>query len=143
MWRPLSFVIFVSSGVAWTLVRQFNMSVTKINVFGGSGSDIDGKDQNILMVGDDSRAGATKEELAELGTDDNAGENTDTMMVLHVPADGSKATIISFPRDSWVNIPGARHGQAELGLSVRANRTRATKPAVPNCWARSSTTSPV
>jgi LCP family protein required for cell wall assembly len=28
------------------------------------------------------------------------------MMVLHVPADGRKATLISFPRDSWVNIPG-------------------------------------
>ena len=28
------------------------------------------------------------------------------MMIVHVPADGSKATLISLPRDSYVDIPG-------------------------------------
>ena len=28
------------------------------------------------------------------------------MMIVHVPADGSQATLISLPRDSYVNIPG-------------------------------------
>ncbi|HSY15793.1 MAG TPA: LCP family protein, partial [Jatrophihabitantaceae bacterium] len=32
--------------------------------------------------------------------------NTDTMMVMHIPANGSKATVLSFPRDSYVEIPG-------------------------------------
>jgi LCP family protein required for cell wall assembly len=27
-------------------------------------------------------------------------------MVLHVPANGANPTLISFPRDSWVNVPG-------------------------------------
>jgi LCP family protein required for cell wall assembly len=109
----LSFAILIGSGVAWSLFRQLDSSVNRINVFGSaSGKDIDGQDQNILMVGDDSREGASAEELKELGTDENQGENTDTMMVLHVPADGSKATIISFPRDLWVTIPG--HGQGKL-----------------------------
>ena len=32
------------------------------------------------------------------------------MMLVHVPADGRKATAISFPRDSYVQIPGfGRH----------------------------------
>jgi LCP family protein required for cell wall assembly len=37
---------------------------------------------------------------------DGGSKATDTMMIVHVPADGSKATIISLPRDSWVHIPG-------------------------------------
>ena len=28
------------------------------------------------------------------------------MMIVHVPADGTKATLISLPRDSYVDIPG-------------------------------------
>ena len=32
--------------------------------------------------------------------------STDTMMIVHVPANGSKATLISLPRDSYVDIPG-------------------------------------
>ena len=34
------------------------------------------------------------------------------MMVLHVPADGRKATVISIPRDSYVAIPG--HGMNKI-----------------------------
>ena len=75
--------------------------------------DIDGKDQNILVVGNDDRSTATDAELAALGTGRDGGSlNTDTMMIIHVPANGSKATLISLPRDSWVNIPG--YGYSKL-----------------------------
>ncbi len=40
------------------------------------------------------------------------------MMILHLPADGSKPSIISFPRDSWVGIPG--HGKAKLNAAYGA-----------------------
>ena len=33
------------------------------------------------------------------------------MMVLHIPANGGKATVISFPRDSWVDIPDNGKGK--------------------------------
>ncbi len=76
-------------------------------------TDIDGHDQNILLTGNDSRAGATPAELKALATGSDGGSvNTDTMMVLHVPANGSRATIVSFPRDSWVAIPG--HGEGKI-----------------------------
>ncbi|GAB3941972.1 LCP family protein [Corynebacterium tapiri] len=66
---------------------------------------------DILLVGTDSRTDAqgnplSEEELARL----NAGvadgeENTDTMMIVRVPADGSKATAVSIPRDTYVKDP--------------------------------------
>src|SRR3954451_3410823 len=33
------------------------------------------------------------------------------MMVLHLPAGGGKPTVISLPRDSWVDIPGVGQGK--------------------------------
>ena len=75
--------------------------------------DVDGRDQNILLVGNDDRDTATPNELAQIGTQSDGGSlNTDTMMLMHVPADGRKASVISFPRDTYVPIPG--HGKDKL-----------------------------
>ncbi|WP_213814085.1 LCP family protein [Glaciihabitans sp. dw_435] len=102
-------VVLVTAGgyVAYNYHR-FTTGVTHVNALVPTKTDIDGDAQNILLVGDDHRpAGATAQELARIGTTlDGGGTNTDTMIVLHIPADGSKATLISFPRDSWVDIPG-------------------------------------
>jgi LCP family protein required for cell wall assembly len=50
--------------------------------------------------------------LSQLSTTDDGGSNnTDTMMVLHIPAGGGQATVISLPRDSWVDIPGVGKGK--------------------------------
>ncbi|PZS28187.1 MAG: LytR family transcriptional regulator [Pseudonocardiales bacterium] len=110
----LSFVILVGSGLAWVTFNNFTSNIPHgAAVPGLTGADADGKDQNILLIGNDSRAGATAAELRALSTANDGGSvNTDTMMVLHVPADGGRATIISFPRDSWVSVPG--HGKGKI-----------------------------
>jgi len=112
----LSFVILIGSGLAWATFQNFTNSVphgAAVPALADGATDPDGKDQNILLVGNDSRAGATAAELKALSTGNDGGSvNTDTMMVLHIPANGSKATIISFPRDSWVSIPG--HGKGKI-----------------------------
>jgi LCP family protein required for cell wall assembly len=62
-----------------------------------------------LLVGSDSRAGLTPEQQAELTTGGDLGNGrTDTILVVHIPALGSSAptTMVSIPRDSYVNIPG-------------------------------------
>lgn len=104
-------LLVATGGYVWYNYQHFVSGITHVDAISHSNApakDLDGADQNILLVGDDHRpAGATAQQLAELGTTaDGGGTNTDTMMVLHVPADGRKATLISFPRDSWVNIPG-------------------------------------
>lgn len=62
-----------------------------------------------LLVGSDSREGLTPEQQAELTTGDDMGNGrTDTIMVVHIPALTSTAptTMVSIPRDSYVDIPG-------------------------------------
>jgi LCP family protein required for cell wall assembly len=110
----LSLLVLVGSGWAWSSYRSFNSSLKRIAIPNNRPAhDIDGKAQNILIVGNDDRDTASDAELAKLHTTRDGGSyNTDTMMLLHVPADGSRATVISFPRDSYVSIPG--HGKAKL-----------------------------
>ncbi|WP_439693884.1 LCP family protein [Curtobacterium sp. SP.BCo] len=115
----LAMALVLTGGYAAWSYAQLDDSVTKVHLAlphpsGSASPDADGAAENILLVGDDHRpADATPQELAELGTQlDDGATNTDTMIVLHIPAGGGSATMISFPRDSWVPIPG--HGTFKL-----------------------------
>jgi LCP family protein required for cell wall assembly len=113
-----SALVLVIGGYSWltyrTLVTHLNVvdaipspAVTGSTGTGSAAQVVDGTAQNILLVGNDDRSGASPSELVAMHTgDDGGGVLTDTVMVLHVPADGSKAVGISLPRDSWVQIPG-------------------------------------
>lgn len=64
---------------------------------------------DILLLGSDQRSGAE----AQLVT----GARADTIMVLHIPEDGSAAYLISIMRDTWVNIPGYGSAKVNAGLN--------------------------
>jgi LCP family protein required for cell wall assembly len=64
---------------------------------------------NILMVGSDSRAfvGDNETLTSELGNEANAGgQRSDVTMVARFDPANKTVTILSIPRDLWVNIPG-------------------------------------
>ncbi|WUT05091.1 LCP family protein [Streptomyces sp. NBC_00704] len=61
--------------------------------------------KNIMIVGSDTREGANAKYGKDLTT-----MQSDTLMVLHLPADRKWASVVSFPRDSWVEIPGCQKG---------------------------------
>jgi LCP family protein required for cell wall assembly len=42
-------------------------------------------------------------------------QRADTIMLVHLPADRQRVYVISFPRDSWVRIPG--HGKAKINAA--------------------------
>jgi LCP family protein required for cell wall assembly len=113
----LSVGLLVLAGYYWYTFRTINNGVPRRDLAVGappSGkNDIDGTDQNILLVGNDDRTNMTDAEVKDLHVGRDGGSMaTDTMMIVHVPADGSRATIISLPRDSYVAIPG--HGENRL-----------------------------
>lgn len=69
----------------------------------------EGKGTTWLLVGSDSRQGLTPEQQAELGTGGDIGNgHTDTIMLVHIPAlwSDTSTTMVSIPRDSYVDIPG-------------------------------------
>lgn len=110
----LSVAILVAFAYGWKYYGDLNSGVHKltINSLGkkpkpaaGVVQHVDGKDQNILITGLDDRSGLTAEQIKQFHTGSDVSSSTDSIMVIHVPSDGSKATLISIPRDSIVDIP--------------------------------------
>src|ERR1700712_4321418 len=102
--------IVLVTGVAGGKIRSFENGITHVSAasLGGGGEDgaID-----ILLVGMDSRTDAhgnplSAEELATLHAGDDVSTNTDTIILVRIPNNGTSATAISIPRDSYVEAPG-------------------------------------
>lgn len=111
----LSVIVLAISGVGYFAVGRLggNMaSISDLKLGGGKGfkegQAPDGA-MDILLVGSDSRTDAqgnvlSDEELAQLHAGVSEGEdNTDTIMLIRVPNDGSRATAVSIPRDTYVH----------------------------------------
>jgi LCP family protein required for cell wall assembly len=108
-----AFVLFVS-GAGWALTGYVNHMVGRVNA--GTTPAPAGSPVNILLVGVDSRAGLTPRQIARLHVGRVEGTlNTDTMMLVHVSPATDRVTVVSLPRDSWVNIPG--HGMNKINAA--------------------------
>jgi LCP family protein required for cell wall assembly len=108
----LSFTVLVGFGYGWYEYRSLNNGVHKFHLSnlgqapgGAPSKTTKGHEQNILLVGLDTRDGLSAKERSLLRVGGGGSLATDTILVLHVPADGSRATLISIPRDSYVDIP--------------------------------------
>jgi LCP family protein required for cell wall assembly len=63
--------------------------------------------QNWLIAGSDSRQGLTVKQERRLATGfDVGGKRSDSILILHIPANGGPSVLVSLPRDSYVPIPG-------------------------------------
>ena len=80
-----------------------------------------GKGTTWLLVGSDSRQGLTPEQQAELGTGGDIGNgHTDTILLVHVPAlwSDTPTTMVSIPRDSYVEIPDYGSNKINTAFAV-------------------------
>jgi LCP family protein required for cell wall assembly len=114
----VSAALLTASGWGWYLGRVAEAGVNRTDAIPTSGNEETGDAPeaiNLLLVGNDSRADLTVEQRVELNTGTDSGLNTDTMILLHVPADGSLTSFVSFPRDSYVEIPG--YGRDKLNAA--------------------------
>ena len=60
---------------------------------------------NYLLVGSDSRAGSSGVGTQGSGSTFVTGQRSDTVILIHLFANSDKAQLVSFPRDSYVEIP--------------------------------------
>jgi LCP family protein required for cell wall assembly len=68
--------------------------------------------ENVLLIGSDSRSGSNPD--GDHRTFDIGGRS-DTLMLVHVPADRQDVFLVSIMRDSWVEVPG--HGTAKINAA--------------------------
>ncbi|MFO7689492.1 MAG: LCP family protein, partial [Cryobacterium sp.] len=102
---------------AWSLTSTFDSQTAKIpDVFPDETARPPAADsdttsgQNILLLGSDTRG--------EIGgsIDGLTGQRSDSIMVLHVPANRENIYVMSIMRDSWVDIPG--RGKAKINAAM-------------------------
>ncbi len=109
----LSALVLVVSGGAWALTGYINDHIRRVDA-GTTGAGSTGP-LNILVAGVDPRTGLTHHEEVVLHVGNAVSSNSDTLMLMHVSADRSRVTVVSIPRDSWVNIPG--HGMNKINAA--------------------------
>ncbi|WP_410630343.1 LCP family protein [Amycolatopsis sp. cmx-4-83] len=102
-------LVFLGIGGAWGAQTYFDAKFTQVSALDENSADIQdadaqANDENFLMVGSDTRDGASAEE--GVGTaDSNPGARSDTVMVAHIPADRKRVVVTSFPRDLEIDRP--------------------------------------
>jgi LCP family protein required for cell wall assembly len=69
-----------------------------------------------VVAGIDTRGGLTRRQEIQLHVGDSISDNTDTLMVVHIPANHASAQVVSLPRDSWISIPG--HGMNKINAAL-------------------------
>lgn len=109
----MSAVTLLISGSAWVLTSYVSSSLGRINA-GTSGTPSAGP-VNILVAGVDTRGGLTRKQELQLHVGAAISSNSDTLMLVHIPADHSSIQVVSLPRDSWVDIPG--HGMSKINAA--------------------------
>nr|WP_326420870.1 LCP family protein [Amycolatopsis sp. H20-H5]MEC3982289.1 LCP family protein [Amycolatopsis sp. H20-H5] len=102
-------LVFLSTGTVWGAKTWFDAKFTEAAALDQNSGDIQNAaaqngTENFLMVGSDTRDGASAEE--GVGTADTTpGARSDTIMIAHIPKDRSRVVMVSFPRDLEVNRP--------------------------------------
>ncbi|WP_051186268.1 LCP family glycopolymer transferase, partial [Nocardia tenerifensis] len=97
------------TGGGWTFMQTTGNSFTQISAIVENNDDVvDSEaqlgDENYLLVGTDTRAGANSQVGA--GTlDDAEGSRADTVMLVNIPKNRSRVVVVSFPRDLDVTRP--------------------------------------
>jgi LCP family protein required for cell wall assembly len=101
----------------YELLRHFNANIQQDDVSGLLGHqpvNLHPQAENILVIGSDTRYGQGTGYGTGLVTD-----QSDTLMVVHIPADRQWAEVMSIPRDSWVNIPSCKMGDGQMSAPTQ------------------------
>ena len=128
-----SLLVLLSTGFAWSTVRTLRDGLSTSDALaavgaGGTRASRDGS-TNILLIGLDSRKDQLGNDLPQAvldqlnaGNSSDGGYNTNSLILMHVPNDGSRATAFSIPRDDYVavsGIPGYDHAKIKEAYGLK------------------------
>ncbi|MGW7586676.1 LCP family protein [Kitasatospora sp. NPDC054768] len=123
----VGFAVFAASGVVWYEYKQLTDGMTTSGVIAETKKDAPkhlDNSVNLLLIGLDSRKNMdgtdlppefVQDELHAGHSSDIGGYNTNSLILLHIPANGGKVQAVSIPRDDYVMTYGADGSQ--LGMA--------------------------
>ncbi|MFJ6523541.1 LCP family protein [Streptomyces filamentosus] len=110
-WTALgaSVVLLAAAGTGWWFYRKLDDNITTDTTAADElrryekerPTAVVSAARNILLIGSDTRSGEGNSEYGR----DKGTQRSDTVILLHLAADGSGATAVSIPRDLMVTIP--------------------------------------
>lgn len=137
----LSLLVAVAAAGAFYLAHTAGKAIPRSHVLKGAPQSLHG-DTNILLLGLDSRRANDGTDLPRKlldlmhvgSTSEVGGYNTNTMILVHIPAGGGRAVAISIPRDDYVDVPGLgmKKIKEAYGLVKYTNETQLVKQGIPN-----------
>lgn len=137
----LSVLVAVVAAGAFYVAHTAAKAVPRSQALKGAPQSLHG-DTNILLLGLDSRRANDGSDLPRKlldllhvgSTSEVGGYNTNTMILIHIPANGSKAVAISIPRDDYVDVPGQgmKKIKEAYGFAKYNSETQLVKQGIPN-----------
>ncbi|MCX4685850.1 LCP family protein [Kitasatospora purpeofusca] len=105
----IAFSVLVTSCGGWAVLHGIG-SIDRVDAFSNDRArPADDGSTTFLVVGTDERDGIPEKTLKTvLHAGGESCHCTDTMMIVQLSGDGSRAGVISIPRDSYVDIPAHR-----------------------------------
>src|SRR6266545_7944571 len=105
----LALLMSAAGATTFVVYHKLNGNITEDDLTGELGgnrpavipANADGRPLNILLIGSDTRAGDNR----KFGGGRDTGPRSDTTILLHIAADRKRATALSFPRDTMLQIP--------------------------------------
>jgi LCP family protein required for cell wall assembly len=106
----LALLLLAVAATGYVMFRHLNSNIKQADVrpdLGKQPPDLHPQAENVLIIGSDSRLGTAGEAV-------DSTDQSDTMMLVHIPADRQWAEVMSIPRDSWVPIPSCKMGDGQM-----------------------------
>ncbi|MFE2755619.1 LCP family protein [Actinosynnema sp. NPDC059335] len=112
-------LVFVSTGLGWGAMFYIDSKITEIDALNTNSAAVHEAekqlgDENFLIVGSDTRAGAKPQD----GVGDSSAEpgaRSDVLMLAHIPADRKRMVVVSVPRDLRITRPACERWDPATG----------------------------
>ncbi|MFJ9032609.1 LCP family protein [Streptomyces sp. NPDC102274] len=122
----LSVLILGAGGIGHAVVTSLDTGIGRVDPFKDmKNRPSAGHGLNLLLVGTDGRDKITEEERRKYRLGGVPCRCTDTIMLVHLSADGERASVVSVPRDSYAELPehtdvatGKRHEPHSVKLNA-------------------------
>ncbi|OON72975.1 LCP family protein [Streptomyces tsukubensis] len=102
----LSMAVLAAAGIGHAVYSELGSGIARIDPFKDMKNRPEAGDgMNVLLVGTDGRDKITPEEKEEYRLGGAPCHCTDTIMIVHISADRSRAGVVSLPRDSYAEMP--------------------------------------
>ncbi|HEX5569701.1 MAG TPA: LCP family protein [Streptomyces sp.] len=109
-----SAMVLLASGIGHTVVTEVDRQLERVDPFHGlSHRPGNGNGTNFLVVGTDSRGLLSEQERQAYSLGGSGCNCTDTIMLVHLSATRSRASVVSIPRDTYTVFP--EHTDAATG----------------------------